>query len=110
MGARSKIGPFCQLFLNDRLVIGDDVEIGSGLVVHTAEHIISDKTKPLAKQGAHYRPVEIKSDVYMGSNVTILPGVTIQSRVVVGACALVSSNLKSGYLYGGVPAKQIRPL
>ena len=49
-------------------------------------------------------------NVYIGSNVTILSGVTICSNVVVAAGAVVVSDLGSGFVYGGVPAKQLRPL
>ncbi len=110
LGDRTKVGPFCRFFLNAQLIIGDDVEIGAGLVVHTAEHIMSDGNKPLAKQGANYQIIKIDSDVYIGSNVTLLPGITIESRTVVGAGAVVTSDLESGFVYGGVPAKPLRPL
>jgi len=110
IGAHSKIGVGAKLFLYDQFIVGDRVEIGSGLTVHTAEHKISDATVPLCKQGAIYAPVIIDSDVYIGSNVIILPGTIIKTRVVVGAGAVVKGILETGYVYGGVPARKIKQL
>ena len=53
------------------------------------------------------RSINIKSDIYIGNKTTILPGSTIESNVIVGACSLVKGTLKSGYVYAGIPAKMI---
>lgn len=110
LGKNSTLGPFAKLFLFEHFTVGDNVEIGSGLTVHTSEHLLVDATKPLGKQNSFRAPVSIDSDVYLGSNVTILSGTQIDSRVVVGACSLVKGHLESGYLYAGVPARKIKPL
>lgn len=110
MGMRSKLGPFAKLFLYTDFKIGDDVEIGANLTVHTAEHKFDEPGLPLAKQGSTYKSVEIRDDVYIGSDVVILPGAVIESRVVVGAGSVVKGCLRSGYVYAGVPARPIRPL
>ena len=110
LGKNSTLGPFAKLFLFDNFTVGDNVEIGSGLTVHTSEHLLDDATKPLGKQSSLRAPVSIASDVYLGSNVTILSGAQIDSRVVVGACSLVKGHLESGFLYAGVPARKIKPL
>ena len=110
LGTNSTLGPFARLFLFDNFTVGDNVEIGSGLTVHTSEHLLNDSSKPLGKQSSLRAPVSIASDVYLGSNVTILSGSKIDSRVVVGACSLVKGHLESGFLYAGVPARKIKPL
>ena len=110
LGKNSTLGPFARLFLFDNFTVGDNVEIGSGLTVHTSEHLLNDASKPLGKQSSLRAPVSIASDVYLGSNVTILSGAKIDSRVVVGACSLVKGHLESGFLYAGVPARKVRSL
>ena len=110
LGRNSTLGPFAKLFLFENFTVGENVEIGSGLTVHTSEHLLDNTTKPLGKQSSLRAPVSIASDVYLGSNVTILSGAQIDSRVVVGACSLVKGHLESGFLYAGVPAKKIKPL
>jgi acetyltransferase-like isoleucine patch superfamily enzyme len=110
MGNRSKIGPNCFLFLYATFSIGNDVEIGSGLTVHTADHSFSNPSLPLCKQGAIYRQVTVMDNVYIGSNVTLLAGITIKSNTVIGAGALVTKDLAGGMVYAGVPAKPVRTL
>lgn len=57
------------------------------------------------------QPVEIGDVVWLGGNVTICQGVNIAPEINVGAGAVVSKNSdKEGWLYGGVPAKPIKPL
>lgn len=110
MGNGSKIGPRSELYLYDHLRIGDNVEIGSGLIVHTGEHNISDPDRPLAKQGSSFAPVQIGNDVYIGSRVTILKNVTVSDRVAIAAGSVVNKDLTGGWLYAGVPVKPIKKL
>jgi len=110
LGKKSKINNNAQLYLFEKLTIGNNVEIGPEFLVYTGEHKIDDPSKPLAKQGNYNEPVIIEDDVYIGARVTVLKGVKISNRVVVAAGAVVTESLGSGYIYGGVPAKQIRKL
>lgn len=49
-------------------------------------------------------------EVWIGGNVTILPGITIGNNVVVTAGAVVTKDIPDNTLVGGVPAKFIRTL
>ncbi|MDO5832246.1 MAG: DapH/DapD/GlmU-related protein [Methanobrevibacter sp.] len=48
--------------------------------------------------------------MWLGANVTILPGVTIGNNVVVGAGAVVTKDIPDNSLALGVPAKVIRKI
>lgn len=48
--------------------------------------------------------------VWIGGNVTILPGITIGNNVMVAAGAVVTKDIPDNTLVGGVPAKFIRTL
>ena len=52
-------------------------------------------------------PVIIKDNVWIGAGAIILPGVTIESYSVVAAGAVVTKNVESYKIVGGVPAKEI---
>ena len=54
------------------------------------------------------RPVEIGNDVWIGSNVIILPGVKIGDGAIVAAGAVVTHNVQPYSIVGGVPARLIR--
>ena len=59
---------------------------------------------------AYAKPVRIGNDVWIGGNVTILPGVTIGNNVVVAAGAVVTKDIPDNTLVGGVPAKKLKDL
>lgn len=56
-------------------------------------------------------PVSIGDGVWLCANVTVTPGITIAPKIIVAAGSVVTKDLdKEGWLYGGVPAKPIKPL
>ena len=90
------------------VTIGDYVMIGPNTLISTVNHPLT----PLGRR-QHLgvaKPVTIGNDVWIGGNVTILPGVTIGNNVVVAAGAVVTKDIPDNCLVGGVPAKKIRDL
>nr|WP_302897283.1 DapH/DapD/GlmU-related protein [Mesorhizobium sp. LMG 17147] len=55
-------------------------------------------------------PIIIEDDVWLGEGVTILKGVTIGARSVIAAGSVVTKNIGSDTLAGGMPARPIRPV
>lgn len=53
---------------------------------------------------------KIGNDVWIGGNVTILPGITIGNNVVVAAGAVVTKDVPDNCVVGGVPAKKIKDI
>ena len=51
--------------------------------------------------------VDIGSDVFIGYRASILPGVTIGDKVIVGAGSVVTSNVPSNSVVHGVPAQRV---
>ncbi|MGT2803130.1 sugar O-acetyltransferase [Streptococcus henryi] len=92
----------------EKVEIGDYVMIGPNTLITTVNH-------PLSPRGRRQnlgiaKPVRIGSDVWIGGNVTILPGVTIGNNVVVAAGAVVNKDVPDNCVVGGVPAKMIKAL
>jgi acetyltransferase-like isoleucine patch superfamily enzyme len=56
------------------------------------------------------KPVFIGDDVWVGSNVIILPGVTIGERSVIGAGSVVLRDVPSDTIVAGVPARVVKAL
>lgn len=88
--------------------IGDNVMIGPGTMISTVGH-------PMTPMGRRQhlgiaKPVKIGNDVWIGGNVTILPGITIGNNVVVAAGAVVTHDVPDNTLVGGVPARKIKDL
>lgn len=104
IGDNSNIGSNSEIFNYSQFEIGDNVDIGTQLYINTSNHIIEDPSKPVAYQGSNSKKIKIGSDIWIGARVTILSGVQINDRVVVGAGSLVNKNLESGFMYAGLPA------
>lgn len=54
------------------------------------------------------KPISVGNDVYIGNNVTILPGVKIGNKVIIGAGAVVTHDIPSNSVAVGVPARVIK--
>lgn len=88
--------------------IGNNVMIGPNTLITTVNHPLSPKGRRLHLGIA--KPITIGDDVWIGGNVTILPGIHIGNNVVVAAGAVVTKDIPDNTLVGGVPAKFIKGL
>lgn len=84
--------------------IGDGTLIGHNVVLATINHDLL----PSMNRVNHYAPIKIGKRVWIGSNATILPGVTIGDRSVVAAGAVVNRDVPTMAVVGGVPAKVLK--
>lgn len=91
-----------------KVTMGDNVWIGPGTLIATVGHPLDPAGR--RKHLGIAQPIRIGNDVWIGGNVTILPGVIIGNNVVVAAGAVVAKNIPDNTLAGGVPAKKIRSL
>jgi len=106
IGNRSGIGKHANI--QGPLTIGDDVMMGPDVIIYTKNHAFEDTSIPMIEQGTtEPKPVVIEDDVWIGARVIILPGVTISRGAVIGAGAVVTKNVASYNIVGGVPAKVI---
>jgi acetyltransferase-like isoleucine patch superfamily enzyme len=86
------------------VTIGDDVALANEVyVMDTSSHGMEGR-EPYAA------PVSIGAGTWVGARAIILPGVTIGSRVVVGAGAVVTKDVPDEVLVAGNPAKVVRQL
>lgn len=88
------------------VTIGDDVLIGHNVVLATLNHGIT----PIERKDLHPSPIKIEKNAWIGSNSTILPGVTIGANSVVAAGAVVNKDVPPNTIVGGVPAKVIKQI
>lgn len=88
--------------------IGEHVMIGPNTLISTVGHPLSRRGR--REWGAFAKSVSIGDDVWIGGNVTILPGSTTGSNVAVAAGAVVSKDVPEGVVVGGVLARVLREL
>lgn len=88
--------------------IGDYVMIGPNTLISTVNHPISPMGR--RKHLGIVTPVTIGNDVWIGANVTILPGAQIGNNVIIAAGAVVRNGIPDNCVVGGVPAKIIKTI
>lgn len=102
-------GNFNLTILDIREVyIGDNVMIGPNTLITTVGHPMSPMGR--RKHLGIAKPVTIGNDVWIGGNVTILPGITIGNNVIVAAGAVVTKDVPDNCVVGGVPARKIKDI
>lgn len=128
IGDESKIGAFVEIqkgvrigrrvkvsshtFICEGVTIEDEVFVGHGVM------FINDKYPRASNADGSLQiesdwavvPTVIKSGASIGSNATILCGVTIGERAIVGAGSVVTHDVPPETIVAGVPARRIRKI
>ncbi|WP_153914815.1 sugar O-acetyltransferase [Shewanella sp. TC10] len=87
--------------------IGDNVMFGPNVMISTATHPIDAIERRSTEYG---KPITIGNDVWLGGNVSILPGVSIGDKAVVGAGSVVTKDIAGNGVYAGNPCKFIKSI
>ena len=107
------IGPHA-LFLctESQIFIGNKVLFGPHVTIIGGDHRITDVGRfiydVLDKHPEDDQDVHIEDDVWIGTNTTLLKGVTVGRGAVVAAGALVTKDVPPYAIVGGVPAKVLK--
>ncbi len=107
IGEFSVINNNVTIIANERIVIGHGCLIGDQASIYDCDfHEIEPATR--ARSPGPTRPVTIGNNVWLGSRVVILKGVTIGDNSVIGAMSLVTKSIPENCVAAGNPAKVIR--
>lgn len=112
------IGNHCLIRYNahitatNSITIGDNLLTGTNVFITDNSHGNTDKTilgippteRPLCSKGS----VSIGSNVWLGNNVCVLPGVKIGDNSIIGANSVVTKSIPANAVAAGIPAKVIR--
>jgi acetyltransferase-like isoleucine patch superfamily enzyme len=120
IGDQSFIGPFVEIqrgvsigykckiqshsFICELVTIGNECFIGHGVIFINDPFNIG---RPANRDKSLWRETEIKDNVSIGNNATIMP-VKIVDNVVIGAGAVVTKDIKKSGIYAGNPSRLIR--
>lgn len=106
IGKNVFINAGCKFQDQGGINIGDGSLIGHNVVIATLNHSM-DASK---RANIIPKPVVIGKNVWIGSSSTITPGVRIGDGAVIAAGSVVTKDVASYSLVGGVPAKKIKSL
>ncbi len=114
IGPRVYIGPrACLSATNAPIIFKGHTSVGEDLSIHTGNHgrivgmFHNDITEAMKPKGLD-KKVVIEEDVWIGSRVTILMGVTVGRGATIAAGSVVTKDVPPYSIVGGVPAKVIK--
>jgi acetyltransferase-like isoleucine patch superfamily enzyme len=94
----------------ERIEIGDDTMLGANTNIYETDFHCMDSKQRLNQKDileAKHAPIYIGKQCWIAANVTVLKGVNIGDRAVVGAMSLVNKDILNDEVVAGVPAKTI---
>lgn len=103
VGEDSIIGEYAVLDGRAPLIIGNHVDIATGVMIYNSQHDMNADDFAAHIDGS----VVIEDYVFIGPRAIILPGVKIGTGAVVAAGAVVTKDVPKYAIVGGVPAKEI---
>jgi len=109
LGDDSYIGEHSTVYAHT----GQKVEIGKGCKISHNVRIYTQSLMSDTDLSSDVRPeklgdVIIEDYVWIGANVLMNPGIRIGRNSIVGANAVITSDIQPDSIYGGIPAKLIR--
>jgi len=110
IGTDCHIGERSSLWAGDshgKITIGNCVSFAPDVFV-TASDYTFERGIPFRKQPKNDRDVVIGNDVWLGAKVVVTAGVTIGDGCIVGAGAVVTKDIPSNSVAGGIPARVIK--
>jgi len=107
VGAWTAIGAFNVIWGQGGVTIGTHCLLGPYVVIVSENHSIDDSIVPIRDQGHVRAPVVIGDNCWIGAGAKILMGVTIGDGAIIGAGAVVTKDVASMSVVGGVPARLI---
>lgn len=104
-GSHCTLNPFTTVRGN--VVLGDGVRIGAHTSLLGFNHSMAPD-RPVFRQPLTSRGIRIGDDVWIGSHVIVVDGVTIGDHCVIGAGAVVTRSLPAWSVAAGNPARVLR--
>lgn len=104
VGKNVFINSGCRFQDQGGIRIGDDSLIGHNVVLATLNHSLNPEERATTLPA----PIVIGKKVWLGANVTVIPGVTIGDGAVIAAGAVVIRNIPPNAVAAGVPARTIK--
>ena len=98
----------CVILDGAKVTFGDNVFIAPNCGFYTAGHPLDVERRNKGLEYAY--PITVGNNVWIGANVSVLPGVSIGDNSVIGAGSVVTRSIPANVLAAGNPCRVIREI
>jgi acetyltransferase-like isoleucine patch superfamily enzyme len=105
IGDEANIGFNCEVFSASRVSIGRGTLLAAYTYLIGGDHEITDRSAGVLQQGRRSQGIVVGAGAWLGARASVLDGVTIGDRAVIGAHAVVRHDVPPGAVAVGVPAR-----
>jgi dTDP-4-amino-4,6-dideoxy-D-glucose acyltransferase len=112
IGRYVHVAVYCSMVGAGRITLEDFSGLASRVAVYSSNddysgQFLTNPTVPAAFTDVQHAPVHLGRHVIVGTGSVILPGVTLEDGVAIGALSLVTRHCQAFSIYAGRPAKRL---
>ena len=108
VGKNLNMNKFSRIISFNGIIMGDNVTIAQFVSILDHDHAYQLLEDQLIFKGYNTERIIIGDNVWIGDKVTILKGVNIGNNAIIAANSVITKDVPSNVIVGGVPAKIIK--
>jgi acetyltransferase-like isoleucine patch superfamily enzyme len=108
IGAKTVLGQECTISSFQSVRIGRECILADRVMLIDFDHGVVEVERPIRMQGIYKRDVRVGHNCWIGYGACILRGATVGDNCVVGTSTVVTKDVPSNAVVGGVPARLLR--
>jgi acetyltransferase-like isoleucine patch superfamily enzyme len=108
IGAKTVMGQECTISAFQSVKIGRECIIADRVMLIDFDHGVVEVERPIRLQGIYKRDVEVGHNCWIGYGACILRGATVGDNCIIGTTTVVTKDVPSNAVVGGVPARLLR--
>jgi acetyltransferase-like isoleucine patch superfamily enzyme len=108
IGSKTVLGQECTISAYQHVSIGEQCILADRVMLIDFDHNVAEVERPIRAQGIYKRDVRVGNNVWIGYGAQILRGVSVGDNSIIGASAVVTTDVPANAVVAGVPARIIR--
>jgi acetyltransferase-like isoleucine patch superfamily enzyme len=108
IGAKTVLGQECTISSFQSVRIGRECILADRVMLIDFDHGVVEVERPIRLQGIYKRDVAVGHNCWIGYGACILRGATVGDNCIVGTSTVVTKDVPSNAVVGGVPARLLR--
>lgn len=90
---------FCSINCREKISIGHNCLFGENVLIYDHDHAFYDPDKLIRDQGFKTKEIKIGNNVWVGSSVVILKGISIGDNSIIAAGSILTKDVPSNTIY-----------